>query len=583
MNTFFKVFFASLLALVVFTVIGVIVMLTSVSALTSSKTVTTGSQAVLVVDLSQRYSEIAETNPFSAFGDGENYDIPSLSQVVRLIEKAKSDSAIKGIYIKCGGNANDFASNTEIRDAITGFKGAGKFVYAYGDVISQNSYYVASVAQKVYCNPHGGLDWSGFVMQMVYLKGTLEKLEIQPQIFYAGKYKSATEPFRETKMTEPNRIQTTELLNDLYGNFLSTVGASRKIDTAMLRAFAVDHTIRFPADAVKHKLLDGVRYDDEVKEEIRVSLKLGKTEKINFVPVAKYAQAVSLRQAGSGRIAVIYAAGNIVDGKGDRESIGGDTYRALIRKARLDDAIKAIVLRVNSGGGSALASENIWREIELAKKDKPVVVSFGDVAASGGYYISAGADSIFAEPNTITGSIGVFMLVPNMQKFFNNKLGMTFDAVKTAPDADMGSIAQPLTESQQRFLQEGIDSTYYNFKKRVADGRKLSMEMVDSIGQGRVWSGQRAIRLGLVDRLAGLDQAIASAAKLAKLTTYGLREYPEPQSFFDYFTRSNSEAINESMAKEFGLMGRQSFTALKSVKEMIGVSQARLPFTYTIN
>ena len=351
-------------------------------------------------------------------------------------------------------------------------------------------------------------------------------------------------------MTEPNRIQTTELLHDLYGQFLTHVSESRKIDTASLRRFAVLSQIRFPEDALKNKLIDGLRYDDEVRDEIRKSLKISASEKINFISLGKYAEAVSVRKIGTDKIAVIFAAGNIVDGTGDRSQIGGDTYRNLIRKARLDKSIKAIVLRVNSGGGSAMASENIWRELILTKKEKPVIVSFGDVAASGGYYISAPADSIFAQPNTITGSIGVFSVVPNMQKFFNNKVGMTFDAVKTAPDADAGSIVQPLTPSQQRFFQESVDSIYIVFKRRVSQGRKMDPGKVDSIGQGRVWSGTRALQLGLIDRLGGLQDAIAAAAKMAKLRNYGLHEYPEPQSLFDYFMGSREETMkNEAIQR----------------------------------
>jgi protease IV len=583
MNTFFKVFFASLLALLVFTVIAVFVLVGTVSGLTAADDVKTGSQAVLVLDLGQVYPEIATPNPLASFGDGDHYDIPSHSDLIKLIAKAKSDSAIKGIYINCGGNANDFGNNNEIRNALLDFKKSSKFIYAYGDVISQNAYHVASVADKLYCNPHGGVDWTGFVMQMAYLKGTLQKLEIEPQIFYAGKYKSATEPFRETKMTEPNRVQVTELINDLYSEFLNQVSVSRKIDTADLRRMAVQNEIRFPQLALNNKLIDGLRYDDEVKDEIRAKVGIARNAKINFVPVAKYAQAVSLRRSAPGKIAIIYAAGNIVDGKGDRTEIGGDTYRNLIRKARLDNNIKAIVLRVNSGGGSALASENIWRELVLAKKDKPLVVSFGDVAASGGYYISAPADSIFAQPNTITGSIGVFVVVPNMQKFFNNKLGMTFDAVKTAPDADAGSITQPLTPMQQRYFQESVDSIYALFKSRVSAGRRMDIGTVDSIGQGRVWSGTRALQLGLIDKLGGLQDAVATAARMAKLSDYGLREYPEPQSIFDYFMGSKEESVkNDAIAKELGAEGVKTYNAVKAIKSMIGISQARLPFDYRI-
>lgn len=584
MNTFFKVFFASLLALVVFTVIAFFVLAGSITALTSSKDVSTGTRAVLVVDLSQNYPEISTTNPLSGFGETETYDVPAFFQAIRLIQHAKTDSAVKGIYLNAGGNANDFGNNNELRIAIADFKKSGKFVIAHGDVISQAAYHVASIADKVYLNPKGGLDWSGFVMQMAYLKGTLQKLEIEPQIFYAGKFKSATEPFRETKMTEPNRIQTTELLNDLYGEFLSQVSESRKIDTASLRRFAVETSIRFPNDALTNKLVDGLKYDDEVRNEIRTRLNEAATDKINFISLGKYNQAVSIRNIATDKIAIIYAAGNIVDGKGDRSEIGGDTYRALIRKARLDKSIKAIVLRINSGGGSALASENMWRELVLAKKEKPLIVSFGDVAASGGYYIAAPADSIFAQPNTITGSIGVFALIPNMQKFFNNKLGMTFDAVKTAPDADAGSVIQPLTPSQQRYFQEGVDSTYQNFKARVAEGRKMDIVLVDSIGQGRVWSGKRAIGLGLVDRMGGLSDALAAAAKMAKLQDYGLREYPEQQNLLEYFMGGREESMkNEAISKELGPLGTKTYNSLRSVKKMIGVSQARLPFTYSIN
>ncbi|RYY22449.1 MAG: signal peptide peptidase SppA [Chitinophagaceae bacterium] len=583
MNTFFKVFFASLLALAVFSVIMFFVLMGTISGLTSSQDVKTGSRAVLVVNLSDNYPEITTPNPLAALTESETYETPSLSEVIRLIHKAKSDSAIKGIYVNCGGNANDFGSNDEIRTALLDFKTSGKFIYAYGDVISQNAYHVASMADKVYCNPHGGLDWTGFVMQMAYLKGTLEKLEIEPQIFYAGKYKSATEPFRETKMTEPNRVQVTELLNDLYGHFLQQVSSSRKIDTASLRRFAVESLIRFPKDALNYKLVDGLRYDDEVRNEIRTGLKIPATEKINFISLGKYLQAVSLRKTGTDRIAVIYAAGNIVDGKGDRTQIGGDTYRNLVRKARLDKNIKAIVLRINSGGGSALASENIWRELTLAKKEKPLIVSFGDVAASGGYYIAAAADTIFSQPNTITGSIGVFSLIPNMKGLFNNKLGMTFDAVKTAPDADAGTVVQPLTASQARYFQQSVDSIYHLFKQRVADGRKLPIEQVDSIGQGRIWSGSRAISIGLVDRIGGLEDAIASAATMAKLKDYGLREYPEPQNIFSYFMGSREETMKrESIERELGKEGLKTYQALRSLKDMIGITQARLPFTYQL-
>ena len=440
---------------------------------------------------------------------------------------------------------------------------------------------MATVADKVYCNPKGGVDWRGFSAQMVFLKGTLEKLEIEPQIFYAGKFKSATEPFREKQMTDANRLQTTELLFDLYNHFLETVSVSRNIDTATLKRCADQNLVQFPGEALKYKLVDGLKYEDELQDEIRERLKVDKYAKMNFVPIAKYAAAVTLGQTGADRVAIIYASGDIVDGKGGTGQIGSETYRNMIRRVRLDKAVKAIVIRVNSGGGSALASENIWREVVLARKEKPVVVSFGDVAASGGYYLACGADSIFAEKNTITGSIGVFSLLPNMQNFFNNKLGMTFDGVKTSENADALTITKPLTPMQRQFVQNDVDTIYHDFKKRVAEGRKKSMEYVDSIGQGRVWSGMRATQLGLVDRIGSLDEAIASAVGMAKLKTYRIREYPDPPGLFEqYFDDFQQSAKKEAIEEELGPEGIKTYSALKKVKQLLGITQARMPFDF---
>ncbi|AXY75261.1 signal peptide peptidase SppA [Paraflavitalea soli] len=583
MNSFLKIFLASLTALLVFTVVAFFIVLGLVSGLATPQKEKTGANAVLMIDLAQNYKEVRIENPLAALGGKEQYNTPALYDVIRLIRHAKTDSSVKGIYIKCNANSNGFAAGDEIRNALLDFKAGGKFIYAYADVISQGAYHIANVADKVYCNPKGGIDWRGFAMQMVYLKGTLQKLEIEPQIFYAGKFKSATEPFREDKMTDANRLQSSVILNDLYGHFLQQTAAARKTDTGSLHQYANENSIQFAADAVKYKLADGLKYDDEVKDEIKDRLKVGKYDKINFVSLGKYAMAVDYKQTGTEKIAVIYAQGDIVDGKGDQENIGGDTYRNLVRKARLDKEVKAIVIRINSGGGSAMASENIWREITIARKDKPVVVSFGDVAASGGYYLSCNADSIFAQPNTITGSIGVFMLLPNMGSFFKNKLGMTFDGVKTSPDADALSVTKPLSPAQRQYLQNDVDTIYHGFKQRVADGRKLSMEFVDSIGQGRIWSGSRALQLGLVDRIGGLDDAIASAARLAKVTSYSLKEFPEPRNIFDViFGDYQQNAKSRAIREEIGQEGMKTYNTLKRAKALVGISQARLPFDFTI-
>jgi protease-4 len=384
-------------------------------------------------------------------------------------------------------------------------------------------------------------------------------------------------------MTDANRLQLSVMLGDMYSRLLQQTAEARKLDTAVLHQYANEYRIQYAADAVKYGLIDGLKYDDEVREEIAKKLGGVKLDKLNFIGLQKYAKAVDFKRDGREKIAVIYAQGDIIDGKGDRDAIGSITYRDLIRKARLDNNIKAIVIRINSGGGSALASENIWRELTLARKDKPVVVSFGDVAASGAYYLSCNADSIFAQTNTITGSIGVFTLLPNMQKFFNNKLGITFDGVKTASEADMLTATKPLTPAQRMYLQNSVDSIYLTFKERVASGRKKDINFIDSIGQGRVWSGSRALQLGLVDRLGGLEDAIAAAARMAKISDYRLREYPEPHNVLEMILGgAEKDATQSAMQKELGEDGMKTYQSIKRVKQLVGISQARIPFEMTI-
>jgi protease-4 len=350
-----------------------------------------------------------------------------------------------------------------------------------------------------------------------------------------------------------------------------------------LRAIADEHKIATPQDAVSLGLIDGLKYDDQLREELLKFTSQKPDGKLNLVNIAKYAESVDIRKDGKDKIALIYAQGNIVDGKGQEESIGSESYRNIIRKARLDKSIKAIVFRVNSGGGSALASENIWRELTLARKEKPVVLSFGDVAASGGYYLSCNADSIFAQPNTITGSIGVFSLLPNMQKFFNNKLGVTFDGVRTGPSALGLNITAPLTDLQKKWLQADVDSIYYTFTKRVADGRKLNRMYVDSIGQGRIWSGTRALKLGLVDKLGGLQDAIDCAARMSKTSDYRLREFPEPVNFIEKILGNYQENVKTSLMKEeLGEEGLKAWNSMKEARAVMGSAQTRLPFEFYI-
>jgi protease-4 len=581
MNNFFRSFFAALLALIVFSGMLLVIFIVMVAAISSQKKAGIEEKAVMVVNLSTHFPEIPPADIISEITDNRSAQ-PSLSHLTRLIQHAKNDASVKGIYLKCDNNANDFASSEEIRNAIIDFRRAGKFVIGYGATISQKAYLVASAADKIYCAPAGGIEWHGFSMTMPFIKGTLEKMEIEPQIFNAVKFKSATEPLRETEMTDANRVQSITLLNDLYGNFLSTIGRSRRMDTATLHRYADSNALQFASDALKYKMVDGLRYDDEVKDEIRQLLKIDKDAGINFITPSKYAEAVDYMPSGDEKIAVIYAEGTILDGKGDRGEIGGDTYRNYIRKARMDNSTKAIVVRINSGGGSAMASEVMWREIILARKVKPVIVSFGDVAASGGYYMACGADSIFAEANTITGSIGVFGVLPNMEKFFNNKLGVTFDEVKTSPDAGFVTVTKPLTPLQKRYFQNSIDTIYQNFKMKVSSGRKKSMEYIDSIAQGRVWSGTRALEIGLVDRIGGLDDAIRSAAAKAGVKRYHLREYPGKEGLLEMIFGNQGESREAAIRDEIGEEGYKTYTAIRSLKKFLGKAQARLPFEMII-
>ena len=370
----------------------------------------------------------------------------------------------------------------------------------------------------------------------------------------------------------------------MYSNFLYNIGQSRKIDTATLHQYANDGAIQSADDAARLKLVDGLRYDDQVMDEIKTRLSLSGTDKVNFVTLSNYQTANEHRfRDNDAKIALIYAQGNIVGGDSEKESvISSDRYIKLIREARQDKDIKAIVFRVNSPGGSALASESIWRELTLAKKDKPVIVSMGDYAASGGYYISCMADTIFAEPNTLTGSIGVFAVIPNLGNFFKNKLGVTFDGVKTAQYADLGTASRPMTDAEKHFIQNGVDSTYSVFKTRVVNGRKLSGAVVDSIAQGRVWSGVQAKELGLVDRIGGIQDAIACAARMVHAGSFKVKEYPEPEGGLEKVVRSLGGDMQSSMVKKELGENYALYEQVKRIKEMNGQIQARIPFDIEI-
>ncbi|HEU0064358.1 MAG TPA: signal peptide peptidase SppA, partial [Flavisolibacter sp.] len=581
MRSFFKIFFASFLALIIFSFFATILLIGIINSLATKSKPEISNKSVLELDLNAVFHERKIVNPYASIS-GES-SAPGVYDVVRLIKNAKNDNKISGIFIRADGNANGFATSNEIRNALLDFKTSKKFVLAYGDVITQKAYYVASAADKIYLNPKGNFEWKGFAIAFAFLKGTLEKLDIKPQIFYAGKYKSATEMFRTEQMTSENKLQTSVWLNSIYNDFIFKIATSRQIDSSVLRNLANTAAIQTPDDAYNSRLVDGLRYDDEIKDDLKHRLGLGKTDRINLISINKYDEAVNLRKSGSERIALIYAEGNIIDGSGTNETIGGEDYIKIIRKVRLDTKVKAIVLRVNSGGGSALASENIWRELKRARAEgKPVVVSFGDVAASGGYYISCGADSIFAQPNTITGSIGVFGIIPDLGSFFKNKLGITFDGVKTSPYADMGAIYRPLNPGEQQQIQKSIERTYMQFKQRVAEGRKKNIEFIDSIAQGRVWIGADAIKIGLVDKMGNLQDAIDCAVRLSKVGNYTIKEYPEQESWLDNLLNRRKDEPAATIRNELGEENFKLYQQLIYLKGLAGNAQARLPFEFYI-
>jgi protease-4 len=578
MKSFFSSFFAALLAILVFSIGGVMLLIGFAAAFSSDVEVTVPTNAVLVIDLNDNFTEKEVSDPFTELMNPGTGKIPSLTSVIGLIQHAKKDSNIKGIYIKCQQNSNGYASSEELRKALVDFKKSNKFIFAYGETISQKGYWVGNVANQIYTHPQGGIEFSGFSLETIFLKGMLDKLDVQMQVFYAGKFKSATEPFRYTKMSDANKQQTGVWLNGLYDHFINSVASARQIAPEKLKALVNEAKIQSAQDALSNGLVDGLIYDDQLKKIIAKKLKGVKENDIPFIAVKEYAKSVPLRGTGAGKIAVVYADGDIVMGKGVKGSIASDDFRMLLQKIRADESIDALVLRVNSPGGSALASDIIWREIELIKGKIPVVVSMGDVAASGGYYIASGADSIYADANTITGSIGVFAVIPNISGFMNNKLGISFDGVKTAPYADAPTVTRPLNSMEQKILQSGVDSIYHTFKSRVAKGRKKSMEYVDSIAQGRVWLGSDAIKVGLVDRIGTLNDALASAAKMAKLKGYSIKQYPESKSFIEDLIEDYKDYVKvKSIESEIGASQWQIFQNLKTVQQMVGAPQARMP------
>jgi len=575
------VLFAILFFFLILFIIGI-----AASGGKNEKTASIKPNSVIKLDLNYPIPERTSNNPFAAmeFGSFKPSKKLGLNDIIDNIQKARDDDDIKGIYLPLGINPNGFATLEAVRKALLDFKESGKFIIAYGETISQRAYYLGSVADEVYLNPVGFLDFRGLGVELGFFKHTLEKLEIEFQIFYAGKYKSATEPFRLDSMSDANREQITEYLNGVYDYFIDNIAKSRNMDSDELDRIADSMIVQTPSGAVTEGLVEGLRHKDQVMDIIREKLGYVEDKKFKLVGMNKYNNVPGKRinYKIKDRIAIIYAQGNIVDGEGGKDEIGSVTFAKAIRLVREDEHIKALVLRVNSPGGSALASDVILREMKLVSEKIPVVVSMGNVAASGGYYISCQADCIVAEPNTITGSIGVFGLLPNMKDFYNNKLGITFDEVTTGKFSNFGSVTRPLTPAESLIIQNGIDSIYLNFKSRVASGRGMTIKEVDIVAQGRIWTGEQAKERGLVDVIGGLDDAIEIAANLAEVdSSYRLKALPEEENPFDELIKELTGEVKTRIIKQELGVHYKTYRQLKCFETMKG-PQARMPFEFEI-
>ncbi|TCD00474.1 signal peptide peptidase SppA [Pedobacter psychroterrae] len=589
MREFFKYVFATVLGVIIslglFLVVFIAVIVGLVSSLDNDKPVNVTSNSVLYLNLDQA---IIERTPDDKFANlpivGSNGDKSiGFNDIIKSLKKAKTDDNIDCIYLSVTSPNAGFATMREVRNALLDFKSGGKKIIAYSEVYTQGAYYLASAADKVYLNPEGALELKGLSAKLMFFKGALDKLGIEAQIIRVGNYKSAVEPFMNDKMSDKNREQVTAYLGGLYNTFLEGISQTRKISTANLHLIANDYKIQQPKDALAYKLVDGLKYKDEVLDELKELSGIDKSKNITSVSINDYAKSLPKNTDYSikNKVAVIYANGDIMGGEGSDEVIGSERISRTIRKARMDSSIKAIVLRVNSPGGSALASDVIWREIVLTKKVKPVIASFGDVAASGGYYIACAADSIFVQPNTITGSIGVFGVIPNFQNLLNNKLGITFDGVKTGQYADIMSTNRPLTPGERLIIQNSVNRIYDSFISRVADGRKKSKSYIDSIGGGRVWIGTDAVKIGLADRTGSFNDAIVAAAKKAKIKEYRTVEYPEIIDPLKQLMEHGTDKVKTYFAKQELGDNYNLYRQLKSAISKSGI-QTRMPFEITV-
>lgn len=581
------------------TVVGIMVFLIIVGALgvmsivgmvaSSSSTKDVADNTVFVVRLNGQLAERSNDNPLAQL-TGDAVGTIGLDDLLNDIKKAKKNDKIKGIYIEAGAFAPDsYASVQAVRKALLDFKKSGKWIVAYGDIYTQSSYYLASVADKLYLNPSGQIEWSGLYSQSMYVKDLLAKFGVKMQVVKVGAYKSATEMFTGDKMSDANREQVTAFVSGIWRNICNEVAASRKLSVAQLNSYA-DNAITFadPKQYVSMKLVDKLLYHDQIKDEIKKLMKLGKDDELNTVGISGMLNVPETGDDGDDEIAVYYAYGDIVDGAaagvmGQGENvIDGTKVSEDLMKLADDEDVKAVVIRINSGGGSAYASEQIWRAVQLLKAKKPVVVSMGGMAASGGYYMSCSANWIVAEPTTLTGSIGIFGMFPDMSGLITQKLGVKFDEVKTNKNSGFGTMSRPFNETEMNYLSAYIDRGYKLFRQRVADGRHMTTGQIEKIAQGHVWLGEDALKIKLVDQLGGVDDAVAKAAKLAKVGEYYTSAYPAKADWMEQILNQTSSGsyIDNQMRLAMGDY-YSTFMLLKNINRQSAI-QARLPYIINV-
>ena len=583
MKSFLKTFFASFLGSAVLLLVVVIFIFGSLiaSIAKSSETnVTLKPKTVLYMNLNYDIPERTNSNSLAMYFNMDKIDMAGMNDILNNIDAAATDTNIEGIFLDLSDIGTSTANIEEIRNRLISFKESGKFLISYAEAYTQSAYYLASVSDKIYMLPDGVLDIHGIATQGTFYKHLLEKLDIEMQIIRPAnnRFKSAVEPYFLDEMSDANREQTSVYLNSMWNKICSDISASRNIEIETINKMADELTLMFDTQsAVDYGFIDELIYKDQLLAKLHELTNTADNKKVNIIKNTQYAKVRPELMKGEDNIAIVYASGQIIDGEGDDTTIGSTTLSAAIRKARTDKKVKAIVMRVNSPGGSAVASEVIRREVELAAKEKPVIVSMGSYAASGGYWISSTADYIFADPNTLTGSIGVFGTFPNLKGFLNDKVGLTFDEVKTNENSDFGSLYKPLSPYQMTMMQKHVTDTYDEFITLVAETRGLRKTFVDSIGQGRVWSGTDAIEIGLVDELGGIDKAIAYAADKAGLTSYSIKEFPKQEDpLQNLFKTETQEYYTKAVMKKNLGSSYKYLEAIENISKIEGV-QALMP------